>query len=96
VAGIKGVAAAAIQSLELEREEEKGVRRLAGLGSDRATWSGSTRWAGPTGGPAADRWARRKFNKEIKQKIQGKTRGFLEKPFWHLIKNKKLLSTLQK
>jgi hypothetical protein len=44
VAEIEG-AAAAIQSRELELGEEKGVQRLAGSGSDRATWSGSNRWA---------------------------------------------------
>jgi hypothetical protein len=68
VAGIKGVPVAAIQSREPEQEEEKGACRLAGSGSDRASWSGSTRWvgtdrwaSGPTGGPAADRWARKGF-----------------------------------
>jgi hypothetical protein len=51
VAGIEDATTAAIQSREPEREMEKGARRLAGSGSDRAIWLGSTRWAsGPTGG----------------------------------------------
>jgi hypothetical protein len=50
----------------------------------------------PIGRPAADRWARREFNQELKQKNTRKNKGVLEKNLLTLNKEKKLLSTLQK
>jgi hypothetical protein len=62
VAGIEGAAAEAIQSREPEREEKKGGASFGRVGSDRATWSGSTRCAGAQQvGQRPDRWARRGF-----------------------------------
>jgi hypothetical protein len=68
VARIEGEAVAAIQSQELEREEERGAHRVDwSVGCDRATRSDSTRWAGARqlgrGGQVGQgsRWARRGF-----------------------------------
>jgi hypothetical protein len=60
-----------------ERGKERGNAQTGWVGSDRATWSGSTRWAG------AYRWARAQqvgqeefLIRNQNKKLQGKIKGF--------------------